>query len=56
MDSSIANTYSFICTQLIQLGLSNSAMILFSFFVLWHINLHRLFNANAILVEEQQQQ
>ena len=25
----------------------------FGFFVLWHINLCRLFNANAILLEEQ---
>ena len=31
----------------------NKKKVCFSFFFLWHINLHRLFNAKAILVKEQ---
>ena len=27
-------------------------LVWFGFFVLWHINLHGLFNTNAILVEQ----
>ena len=49
MDLALNNLQRLICHKTQP---TNQIKIWFCFFVLWHINLHRLFNVEYILVED----